>query len=294
MFRKILVPLDGSKQAGIVVPYLRDLAPRFGSQVDILGVGMGSKRRRVNQLLWEYADNIVTGLRTDGIQAKAVILYGSPADKILDHADKNGIDLMIMATHGRSGLTRWWVGSVAEKVISESSTPVLLIRSKRIKETESARKLTFEKILAPLDGSDIGESALPIVETLALKTGASVSLLRVMPPLGTVEAGILGSDLRRFVGAMRDACEKYLREVAQGLAEKGVQTTYEVIAGDPADGIIEYARDKKISLIAMSTHGRSGIARWVLGSVADKVLHESRVPMWLVRSPKMFRPRPRK
>lgn len=294
MLRKILVPLDGSRLSGIVLPYLRDLAPRFDAQVNILGVGLGNKRRRVNQLLGEYVNNVTNSLRKDDIKAKAVILYGSPADNILDHANENSVGLIIMATHGRGGVTRWWLGSVAEKVISASSIPVLLIRSKRVKEAGTTGKLTFEKILAPLDGSDIGEAALPAVEMLATKTGASVSLLRVMAPLGTVEAGILGSDMRRFVEAMRDACEKYLRKVAQRLGEKGVKTTYEVIAGDPANGIIEYAKDNKVSLIAMSTHGRSGVARWVLGSVADKVLHESRVPMWLVRSPKMIQPRPEK
>jgi nucleotide-binding universal stress UspA family protein len=203
--------------------------------------------------------------------------------------------LIIMATHGRSGITRWWMGSVAEKVISEATAPVLLVRSKRPSTTRATDKLNFtHKILAPLDGSDIGEAALPYAETIATNSRASVSLLQVISPPGTVEANLLGGpDWRKFVKAMHDAGENYLKSVAERLSGRGVKVTYEVATGDPADKIVEYAEDKGINLIAMSTHGRTGVARWVLGSVADKVLHGARIPILLVRSPKMVIVKPR-
>jgi len=293
MLHRILVPLDGSGEAESILPYLRDLAPRFSSHVDILGVGIGRKNRRVNRLLEEYIGRVAVSLQSNSIKAEAVTLYGSAADKILDYAAQNDIDLIIMATHGRSGITRWWMGSVAEKVISEASTPVLLVQSKHPTKTGTVRKLPFLKILTPLDGSDIGQAALPYAEALATKTGASINLLQVLSPPGALEASILGGpDWRKFVKAMHDGGEDYLSSIAKKLDEKGIKTTYEVVTGDPAGRIVEYTEDKEVSLIAMSTHGRTGISRWVLGSVADKVLHGARMPMLLVRSPKMIIPRP--
>lgn len=292
MFDKILVPLDGSVEAESVLPYLRDLASRFGSQVYILGVGAGNKRRRVNRFLEEYAGEVASDLHAWDIKAEAAILYGSPADRMLDYAEGNEIDLIIMATHGRGGITRWWMGSVAEKIVSETVVPVLLVQSKHPEKAEAGKKLSFVKVLVPLDGSDIGESALSNIEILAVETGVSVNLLRVITPPGVVEANVFGPDLKKFVGAMQDTCKDYLSSVVARLSEKGVKATYDIITGDPADKIVEYARNEGVDLIAMSTHGRSGIARWVLGSVADKVLHAAKMPMLLVRSPRMAHPRP--
>ena len=289
MLHKILVPLDGSTVAESVMPHLRGLASDLGSHLYILGVGMGRKERRVNRLLEDYVGRTAADLRSDSIKAEALLLYGNAADKILDYAAENDVDLIAMATHGRSGITRWWMGSIAEKVVSEAATPVLVVPSKRPRKTQAAPQLHFHKILAPLDGSDIGQAALPYVETLAKETGASVSALQVISPPGTIEASVLGgSDWRKFVKAMHDAAENYLGGVAERLNGKGIKTTLEVLTGDPADRILEYAADKKVDLIAMSTHGRTGLARWVLGSVTDKVLHGAKVPMWLIRSPRMI------
>jgi nucleotide-binding universal stress UspA family protein len=292
---EIVIPLDGSKEAESVLPYVRDLAPKFSSRVHILGVGIGRKARRVNRLLEDYIDRIANELRSQNVKVEPVIRYGIAADKILDYSAEIEVDLIIMATHGRSGITRWWMGSVAEKVISEATAPVLLVQSKRRRATAAADKpASIHKILAPLDGSDVGESALPYAEALAASSKATVNVVQVVSPPGTVEANLLGGpDWRKFVNAMRDAGENYLKSIAERFKSKDVKVTYEVLTGDPADKIIEYAADKGVGLIAMSTHGRTGLTRWVLGSVADKVLHGSRIPVLMVRSPKMVMVKPR-
>jgi nucleotide-binding universal stress UspA family protein len=292
---KILIPLDGSKEAESVLPYVRNLAPQFNSRVYILGVGIGRKTRRVNRLLEDYVNRIVNELHVHNIKAEPVILYGTAAEKILDFTTEKEIDLIIMATHGRSGITRWWMGSVAEKVISEATAPVLLVRSKRRRTAGTADKLEpIHKILAPLDGSDIGEVALPYAEAISTTSRATVNLIQIISPPGTVEANLLGGpDWRKFINAMRDAGESYLKSIAERLSGKDIKVTYEVLTGDPADKIVEYATAKGANLIAMSTHGRTGLSRWVLGSVADKVLHGARIPILLVRSPKMVIVKPR-
>ncbi len=286
---QILVPLDGSKQAESVIPYAVNLASKFNSHINVLGVGIGRKTRRVNRLLGDYISKIASELKTGNIKAEPVIRYGIAADKILDFTLEKTIDLIIMSTHGRSGITRWWMGSVAEKVISEATAPVLLVRSKRAHASSTADKSDlFRKILAPLDGSDIGEAALPYVEAIAANSRAAVTLLQVVSPPGTVEANILGGpDWRKFVKAMSEAGENYLKSIANRFKDKDIKVSFEVLTGEAADKIVEYAAGQKISLIAMSTHGRTGLARWVLGSVADKVLHGARIPILLVRSPKM-------
>jgi nucleotide-binding universal stress UspA family protein len=311
MFKKILVPLDGSTEAETVLPYVRDIAIRFDSEVDILGVGLGSKRRRVNQLLDNYVHHAVEHLqkneitcravllysdsrqelldytevtaREHEIKAKGQVLYGGPPERILAYSRDHHINLIIMATHGIGGLRRWWLGSVFEKVVSRSTVPVLGIHSKQIRELDRDRKAVFRHILAPLDGSETGGAAMHDAEAIALKTGASMVLVHVLPAPHAVEARWLGSEFTSFVKAMHDAGQKYLSKVESRLSARGLDVKVRIVSGDPAGKIIEVAREEKADLIAMSTHGRSGIARWVLGSVADKILHESKIPMWLVR-----------
>lgn len=312
MFKKILVPLDGSVEAETVLPFVRDIASRFNSEVDILSVGLGGRRRRVNQLLEEYVHHAVEHLKQHEITSRAVLLYtnseeelaafsevtarasgslkakgqllyGGPAENILSYSQRNHISLVIMATHAHGGLLRWWLGSVFEKVVSRSLVPILGIHSKRVREIENNHKTVFKRILAPLDGSDTGEAALHDAEAIALRTGASLVLLHVVPAPSHMETRWLGKEFNEFVKAMHEAGQKYLEKTQRRLAAKGIEVSVKMDSGDPAARIIANAMEEKVDLISMSTHGRSGIPRWVLGSVADKILHESRLPLWLVR-----------
>lgn len=287
--QQILVPLDGSLEAECVLPYLRDLAPRFNAKVYILGVGIGQKTRRVNRLLEDYIAKITEELSEQGIKAEEAVLYGKAAESILDFAQSKKVDLITMATHGLSGMTRWWLGSVAEKVVSAASTPIMLVQAKRTEKHDAKSKKAIERILVPLDGSELGQAALPYAEMLTLKTGAALDLLHIISPPGAIEASLLtGPDWIKLIQVLQKAGEEYLKEVIQQLAERGIKATYEVMTGEPADKIVQYAEEKKASLIAMSTHGRTGLARWVMGSVADKVVHGASMPVWLVRSSKVL------
>jgi nucleotide-binding universal stress UspA family protein len=211
------------------------------------------------------------------------VVYGGPAENILSYAQRNHTNLVIMATHAHGGLLRWWLGSVFEKVVARSLVPILGIHSKQVREIDRTGRTSFRRILTPLDGSDAGEAALHDAEAVAIKTGASIVLLHVIPAPHAVEARWLGPELNDFVRAMHDAGRKYLDKTEKRLAARGIDTAIRITAGDPAETIIDMAKKEKVDLIAMSTHGRSGIPRWVLGSVADKILHESKLPMWLVR-----------
>lgn len=294
MFNKILVTLDGSAAAEGVFPYLRDLAPKFNSEVHVFGVCI-EPERGLARLFEAYLEKIASDFQGQKIKAKAVLFHGgSPADRILEYAEKNKIDLITMTTYGRGGISRWLLGSTTEKVIQGAVTPVLLVQGRRPGEPEVLEKAVFSRILVPLDGSEVGEAALPCVEALAAQIKSSVMLLHVNPPLykalGEVEYP--APFPQEMIESLRAAGRAYLGGVSQRLEKKGFEVNFELVSGDPAEKILEYAKEKRFNLIAMSSHGRGGIARWVLGSVANKVIRGGEVPVWIVKAPGVISARP--
>ena len=138
----------------------------------------------------------------------------------------------------------------------------------------------FNTILLPLDGSELGEAALPYVEELALKAKAEVILLQsVIPPHDTELARLAQDYVIRVTAKAKD----YLEDIKTKLNAKGIPAYSEVMIGNPVDTIIDYAKEHNVDLIAISTHGRSGVSRWLFGSVADRVAHRSEKPILLVR-----------
>lgn len=140
MYEKILVPLDISKLAEVALPYAEELAGRLGSEVTVLSVSESAEAQKYNEHQ-TYIEKVVEATKRGAgryvdkpkgaIKVKPVVLVGHPAEVIVDYADKEHIDLIIIATHGRSGIRRWTLGSVAEKVLRAGSTPVLLVRAAR-------------------------------------------------------------------------------------------------------------------------------------------------------------------
>ncbi len=282
MFEKILVSLDGSELAEAALPYGRELAECLGSEIHMLGVC--DLPRLPERLLKAYVDDSASKFKRAGLRAKAAVICGTPADIILEYAEKNGIDLIIMSTHGRSGLTRWVLGSVADKVLHSVTVPLFLINAKKA-EAVVERK-TFRKVLLPLDGSDTGEAAVPFAEELARKTNARLLLLSVMMPAYRITAAqdYPGVDLEPIMKAQRESAENYLHDVEAKLKQKGITTSSDTMVGSAAETILDYSKEKQVDLIAMSTHGRSGFGRWILGSVTDKVVRASEIPVMVMRA----------
>jgi nucleotide-binding universal stress UspA family protein len=213
------------------------------------------------------------------------VLAGSPADAILQYAEEANVGMIVMASHGSSGQGPWLLGSIAAKVLRASMRPVLLIRVPA-ESTALQQKHILKRILVPLDGSAIGEAALPLAETLAKPLGAEVVLYLALEPIATWTGygGTEGYVSQKFFEDRKASARAYLEGVRGRLNERGVTTSIEVETGPPADLIIDYAKLKAIDLIAMSTHGRSGIGRWVFGSVTDKVLHSGDTAVLVVRA----------
>lgn len=247
IFNKILLTLDGSEIAEGIFPYLRDLAPRFDSELHILGVSIHPERG-LDRIFKTYLDKIAADFTKEKIEAKAVLSYGNPPEEILQYSEKNKMALIAMTTHGRGGITRWLLGSTAEKVIQGAKTPVLIVRGKSPGEVEVLEKAPFSRILVPLDGSEIGEAALSCVEALAKKVKGLVTLLHVNPPLYKAIGAVEFPEAypKEVIESLRRAGEDYLGGVSKRLKEKGVEVKYEVVTGDPAERILEHARGKKV------------------------------------------------
>jgi nucleotide-binding universal stress UspA family protein len=290
MFAKIIVPLDGSKAAETVLPYLEEIAAKFGSEIFLVSVSRSSTPD-IEHLYQGYLEGFGNQLQRDlqkyvlkketSILSK--FLNGEPAKEIIRYASENQADLILMASRGSSGQSPWVLGNIAAKVLRASAQPVLLIGAA---PAGSPEKGLIKKILVPLDGSEIGAAAIPYVEALAAALQAEIVLFQAivlteMPSLyGNATYSISPSGLEE----MKNSAQAYLERIAWPLKEKGLKTSVAIQWASPADAIVDYAQANDIDLIAMSTHGRTGIGRWVFGSVTDKVLHAGAAAVLVVRA----------
>ena len=287
MNERILVPLDGSHSAEIVLPYVIEIAARSGA--DIMIVSVSESATDTTAYMQRVSAQVQEDLKEWGapeIKVNTEVLTGKPEMELLRYAGENNISLIAMASRGTSGQTQWLLGNITAKILRASQHPVLLIR-------EAAHTLSIEdkrliqRILVPLDGSKIGEAAVPSTAALARALGAELILFEAVAPIRVSTAQFEDSwadIIQQDEEAKRDATAIYLEEVAKPLRGSGLSVSIAISSGSPADQIIDYAEAKTVDLIAMSTHGRSGIGRWVFGSVTDKVLHAGNTAVFVVRA----------
>jgi nucleotide-binding universal stress UspA family protein len=278
IYRKIVVPLDGSPLAEVALPYAEEIAGKIGSEMVLLSV-LPSEETEEYRNNYTYMEKIVD-LTIHQVEKYAhgnghpkctvctATRMGNAAQGILDYIDRGHLCLVVMATHGRSGISRWAVGSVADKVVrSTTRQPLLLIRAKGAHPDVRAKRI-FKKALLPLDGSMESEAVMPVITTLASNLQMEISLLRVLPRMNHSLSEV----------------ETYLQDWCERLAEKGITSKYEIRAGSPADHIIDLADESACDLVAMCTHNHNIGSLWPLGSVAQKVLLAGNSPLLLVRA----------
>lgn len=291
MFKRILVPLDGSELAESVIPYVEELAKVLGSEVMLImvfargdGLSLRMQETYLEQMAQRIRGQLAEAQGKGGGEVSWRVLKGDPAEEILHRAQEAEVSIIALATHGRSGVSRWLLGSVADKVLRGADVPVLLVRAQVAPEV--IRERWMEKsILVPLDGSELGEAALPLVEELARGMNAQVILFQALEPRQVVtwgETQLVYSDTQRR--EVEERALHYLHGVQLRLRERGVVSRAEVGWGLPAEEILDRAEGEDVDLIAMSTHGRSGVGRWVYGSVAERVLRGAQVPVLLARA----------
>jgi nucleotide-binding universal stress UspA family protein len=302
MYKKMLAPLDGSELAEVVLPYARELAGRLDLELTLLHVcePHNSESQFMCQAYIDRAAEILqkqsrevqvkTGAPSNVqvVEAHTEVITGHPAEEILRYAEENKVDLILIATHGRSGVRRWILGSVADKVLRKSKIPIWLVRA-NIPEKIIHDEWPERTMLVPLDGSRFSESVLPHVEALAKQRGAelvNVVLLRVYEkPFITADYPEPDTEAheKRIINHFKQEAEQYLVKVEKRLADAGLNVRTEVLMGNPANEIINYAQNNHPNLIVMATHGSSGVSLWEYGNIADKILHGVSSPIFLVR-----------
>jgi nucleotide-binding universal stress UspA family protein len=306
MYRRMLVPTDGSELAEGALAYAAQVAGRMGLEVLLLNV-IGPEEHEQYPMHQAYIQDAAEALARqmkDALHKAGVskgrrppvrceVAIGHAAEEILHCADRSGTDFILMATHGRSGIRRWAMGSVADKVLRASVAPVWLIRAglpNRVVYDTSP----VTSILVPLDGSELAAAAVPYAEALAEQRDATqveVVLLSVcrIGPIPDYYPSVVASNWGDHIDECRRAADQYLAGLGKSLEGKGLRVRWEVLlgmpdAGNPADAIVEYANRNRCDLIVMSTHGRSGLSRWALGSVADRIVQGASEPVFLIRS----------
>jgi nucleotide-binding universal stress UspA family protein len=231
-----------------------------------------------------YLARVAAGLTLGGIRTETVVVAGEAADVLVDEARLRQVDLVVLATHGRSGVGRWIYGSVAEAVLTHSQVPVLLVREGG-PAFELPPPAVPTPIVVPLDGSSLAEPALPCATDLARALGAELTLVRVVPtgPVGlNDEMGVEEvSPTVDWLDAFDREAYAYLSDLAARLQQAGIRARIRVIDDEPIEGIIR--AEVGAALVVMATHGRTGLARTVVGSVALDVLRQGTLPVVLVR-----------
>lgn len=283
-YSKILVPLDGSELAERVVASALQLAEAMESTVTLLTV--------ISHKSIDDPDLVAKAVQSGAFEAdlylrsvkkhflptmtpiETAVIIGKPEKAIIQFAQENEIDLIVMSTHGRSGITRWAFGRVAGKVLRRAPCPTVILRSE-----EEIKPQEFKRVLLPLDGSPLAERALEAAQILAANLEITLLLLRVVERSSYYG---FGYDDKHMEEERREA-SAYLLEVEKKLKEQHISVMTHVADGQAADEIVDYAEVEGVDLIILSSRGYSGFDTWMFGSVAEKVMKGAPCAILVIR-----------
>jgi len=288
MFSRISVPLDGSRLAEQILPFARFFATPLNLPVDLFTVIESAS----NHPSWSparargYLEGVREKYFSSGVSTNFHVETGEAATVIIEGYRSDPHCLIAMATHGMSGLRRWLMGSVTSKVVQHAANPLLIVRP--TEKVDPSIAVNFKTIIVPLDGSGLAEKVLPTVIGLAKPLKLEVQLIRVYTPAAEtyiITDGVIAQSTARFNENIKSEAETYLDGKVQALRAEGLDNVISTaLLGDAATEIIDFAVRTENNLVAMSTHGRSGIGRWLLGSVAEKAVQHCQDPVLLLRA----------
>lgn len=291
MYKRVLVPLDGSKLSESVLPYVRSLATALELPVDLLYVNDPNEPTACAPFMAnEYLNGIAESFGS-AVAVRSLVESGNTAAAIIAAAAAEPEMLIAMATHGYSGAKRWLLGSVAEKVLRAAANHVLLVRPGNGEPLAEAKLTT---VLVPLDGSKLAEKVLPTVSELALRLNLQVVLVRVTrriysaPPEGFLPVfGANVPNLRKLRDEANAEASEYLIEKENQLRQQGLTQVVTLVLESGVDGaaaaIIDLVKKTPENFVAMCTHGESGIGNWLVGSVTERVVRHSTGPVLVIR-----------
>lgn len=285
MLDRILVPLDGSILADRVLLHVRRLLVRQDAEVLLFRVLEGASPRRpkvVQEMERGFATSHIEDQRRrlieQGARVRSEVAEGDPADQILARCETWRPSIVAMSTHGRTGLDRWVWGSVAERVMREARHPVFLTNPRALPDEPFPSEGRFRRVLIPLDGSEVSSSILPLATAFARLYESEVILIHCVPPLMSYP-----SHAQMELEVTEEKGLEVLEPSRKAMAEAGLRVRTLVRAEYPASAILDAAQGERVDLVAMTTHGRTGLARWAFGSVAEKVIRHCPCPVIVKR-----------
>lgn len=322
MFQRILVPLDGSFRAEQALPIAARIARSTGGSLLLVQVvsplidysGGLSPVSLVNDQVYEaelvaatnYLKSLATSSELSGIKIKTEVLFGLPVQRLLALAKAPASDLIVMCSHGRTGLTRWVLGSVAHALVYQCTLPILVLRQDRVSSPLSHFHAAGPlHTLVPLDGSPLAEAVLcPAAYLTAALAGAFQGALHLSQVVKIFPSTAQEGFVSEFNEEALQRAGIYLSQVEERMKPEmkdlQLSLTHSVeLASDVVSALVKLAEHGKVDkegapeekvapcdLIAISTHGRGGLERWVIGSVVERLLHATKLPLLIVRPPK--------
>jgi len=303
MFHSLLVPLDGSQFAEQALPLALSIANHAGASLELLRVHEpyamqdasafrppydAEKEAAFRDQQQAYLEAVVSRLQTTAsVPVTSFLATGFVEDAILGRVQTKPADLIVMTTHGLGPLSRFWLGSVADELVRHGPVPIVLVRPQEV-DRASRETPVVRRVWIPLDGSELAERVLEPAIALGCVTEADYVLLRIVEPCrwserGPLVAELLGTDHPQYE-QRKDEARAYLDSVAERLHCKGLHVQTRVAVGNSAPAaILDAVGDRNSDLIAVATHGRGGLKRAVLGSVADKIVRGTLAPVLVYR-----------
>ena len=291
MYKKMLVLLDGSKLAEVVFNYAQELAGRLNLCLKLLQVvdprdedQLPMRQAYIEtmaKILQNKADQIrsKSGLKAKCETARGSIVVGYPAEEILKYIDENKVDLLMLSTHGKSGIKRWNIGSVASQVIHAAKIPIWIVPSE-LNEAAVYDKMPKRTIVVPLNRDQISEGVIPYALSIAKQRGAESEI--VLLYVDKVSVAKNSTQLKR-INEEREAIQKYLDDIAKQIKDSGISARSEILVGeDHAYQIINYVKNNPTQLLAMAAP-RAGLSKMVYGSVTEDILQMiKKTPLLLI------------
>ncbi len=286
----IMVPLDGSEYSEQVLPLVELLAKTYNARVTLVSVlrlgrsllALSSTHEKIQKGREEkesYLQQVADRLRRKGITVDYKVGVGPAAETINSLAQELGVDLLVIRTHGRSGVSRWVLGSIASKILQLSVKPVLMAP---LTAEDRLKRPQFRKILVPLDGSEFAERVLPYVRAVDESFHTEIILLTV-PVVPEAELyGALADVVEELRQQAMEQARNYLENVASVLREEGHNVRALITGSEPADTILKVSEEEQVDLIMMATHGRGGLDRVFLGSTAERLAQHTKSLLFLV------------
>jgi nucleotide-binding universal stress UspA family protein len=296
MFEHILIPLDGSSLAECVLPHGLAIAKALGARATVLQVVEqaedAARMGAIDPLEWHYSEaqagaylqEVAERLRMAGLPATQTLLQGDAAERVIDYAQAERADLILLSSHGRSGLSGWNVSSVVQKILARAYLSMLLVPAYRPATTEITA-LRYERILVPLDGSARAECVLPVAGALAAHHASQVFLAHVVHRPDLPRRAPLSREDLDLANALTDRnrieASRYLEEVRSRLsvpAEIRLRVEEHVSAA-----LQQLALEERVDLVLLSAHGYSGETRWAYGSLAASFILHGSTPLLIVQ-----------